>query len=133
MIQAKYNVDNPKITSTLKGVQLSKANMIVKKQISVLENECAMSKKMLDGHQVEIERKNAEIKSLQTELESMKENKRGIAKLEKPSAELLDSSIGFSTLLEQLINTMAELDEQGLQLNQSNLLVEDYTVIFVFF
>jgi polyhydroxyalkanoate synthesis regulator phasin len=130
MIQAKYNTENPKISSALKGVELSKANMIVKKKISVLESECATLKKRLDVHQIEIERKNAEIESLVNELQLTKENKRGITKLEKPSEELISSSIGFSMLLEQLINALAELEEQGLQLGQSNELVEDYTVLF---
>ena len=130
MIQAKYNTENPKISSALKGIELSKANMIVKKKISVLESECATLKKKLDVHQVEIERKNAEIESLENELQLTKENKRGITKLEKPSEELISSSIGFSMLLEQLINALAELEEQGLQLGQSNALVEDYTVLF---
>ena len=52
----------------------------------------------------------------------------GIGCDKKPSEELISSSIGFSMLLEQLINALAELEEQGLQLNQSNALVEDYTV-----
>ena len=128
MIQAKYNLDNPKILSTLKGVELSKANMVVKKQISMLESECSALKKKVDAHQVEIERKNAEIDTLEKDLQITKDNKRGITKLAKPSEELLSSSIGFSMLLEQLIDALAELEENGKSLQYSNSLLEDYTV-----
>ncbi len=125
MLQGKYTSNNPKISAAVKDAEASKINFQVKKEIASLKEQCASLKKQSEKNYMEVERKNMAIEALHEELQLVKESRRG-SRLSEPAEELITSSVGFVTLLDQLIDCLSELEENKDTLSRNKLAIEEY-------
>lgn len=125
-------MDTPKVSSALKELETSKVNIKIKKEITDLREECKVLKKQVEMNYSEVESKNEAISNLEKELKKEKSSKSmGVKNLSQPAEELIASSVGFTTLLEQLIGCLLELEDKGEQLCHSKTLLDEYTQKFI--
>jgi chromosome segregation ATPase len=130
MLQTKQSVhSNPKIKQAFIEVEesLSKTNTQLKKENSNLQSQVARQKAETDHFRSLCDNLRTENLKLKMEIENGDiPVRRPRTAIEIDSNSFGQTSVGFSSVLEQLVDALVVVEEQKLQIVDNNKLLEDY-------
>jgi chromosome segregation ATPase len=132
MLQTKQSVhSNPKIKRAFIEVEesLSKTNSLLKKENSNLNSQLGRQKAETDHFRSLCDTLRTENLKLKMEIENGEDKvRRPRTAIEIDSNAFGQSSVGFSSVLEQLVDALIVVEEQQTQLVDNNQLLEQYKV-----